>query len=542
MTVGMATPPSGTVVVNENNAPGVQLRQQQERLEQERLEREMAANRERQKTGVEDQQAKPENQAGELHFVLKSVQVDESAVIPAAVRDQILQSYIGKEITLQDLYAMVAEFNTYYQDKQYLTCRAYLPEQTIHAGIVHIALFEGRNGQVSVEKNAHTRDGYILNRLTIKPGKIESMERLNERLRWFNGTNDVKLHISLQAGKEPGTTDYVITAQEPKNQQVTVYGDNAGSVTTGRWREGIFYTNRSLLGWRDSLTLGFLRAQGLNSFNMGYSLPVGRSGTRLGLDYSTNSTTIVGGQYHDWGVDVQGHAYSAGMTVTQPLYVHDDAKAEASFAVQRQHSVTDVVTVPLLNDTFTDYTAALAFTNYGRGWAFYQKHAFTHGTWDNDSLTRLAKPSANYNIYNFTGIYQKGAAHGQLFTLRTNLQWSATHDLRPSKQFFLGGAYSVRGYQENLIGGDSGCTISLEYAVPVNRRQTVSLYGFFDYGKIWGESDYTQRTLMSTGLGVRARLADTWSLDCAVGVPLRRNIDGTTVDRTRVHVSLNAQF
>ena len=132
----------------------------------------------------------------------------------------------------------------------------------------------------------------------------------------------------------------------------------------------------------------------------------------LGLDYSTNSTTIVGGQYHDWGVDVQGHAYSAGMTVMQPLYVHDDAKAEASFAVQRQHSVTDVVTVPLLNDTFTDYPAALAFTNYGRGWAFYQKHAFTHGAWDNDSLTRLAKPSANYNIYNFTGIYQKGAAHG----------------------------------------------------------------------------------------------------------------------------------
>ena len=537
VTVGMAAP-----VVQENNGPGVQLRQQQEHLERERLEQEMAAQREGQKTEVENQQTPPESQAGSLRFVLQSVTLDESAVLPTDVRDRILQPYLGKEVTLDDLYAIVAEINKFYQNNQYLTCRAYLPPQTIHAGVVHIALFEGRNGQVHVEQNANTRTSYILNRLDIQPEKIESMEKLNEQLRWFNGTNDVKLRIALQAGQKPGTTDYVITAQEPKNQQFTFYGDNAGSMTTGRWREGIFYTNRSVFGWRDSLMLGFLHAQGLNSFNVDYTVPLGLRGTRLSLDYSTNGTEIIGGQYHDWGIDVRGHAYSAGMTLTQPLYVTDTAKVEASFTVQRQHSVTDVIDVPLLDDLFTDYTAALALTNYGRGWALYQKHAFTHGSWDNESLTRLAMPSADYNLYDFTGVFQKGAAHGQLFTVRANLQWSATRDLRPSKQFFLGGVYSVRGYQENLIGGDNGYTVSLEYAVPVDSHRLVSLYGFLDYGNIWGDSDYEQHVLVGTGIGLRAKLAQIWSLDCALGFPLRRNMDGGTVDRTRVHVSLSAQF
>ena len=173
-------------------------------------------------------------------------------------------------------------------------------------------------------------------------------------------------------------------------------------------------------------------------------------------------------------------------------YMTNSFKAEASLGWQRQHSTTDMEDISVIDDVFTDYTAALALTRYGRGWAFYQRHSFTHGSWDNQSISRVAKPSADYNMYNFTGIYQRGAAHGQLLSLRANLQWSATRDLRPSKQFFLGGVYSVRGYQENLVGGDNGYTLSLEYSVPLRRQGNMSLYGFFDYGNLWGESSYDQ--------------------------------------------------
>ncbi|MGP1575831.1 ShlB/FhaC/HecB family hemolysin secretion/activation protein [Selenomonas sp.] len=527
---------------------GVELRRQQEQMERLRLEREMQERREAKESGIEAPQQPPEEAPAEGRFVLRAVDFDASEILSPEVRDGIVAAYMGREVTLSDLYALVEKINALYEEQGYITCRAYLPPQTIHEGRIRIGLFEGRVGTVEVQGNAHTRSLYIEDRMKLKAGSVPRYRDMDEELRWFNATNDVMLHLTLKAGEKPGTTDFVLTAKEPTNDAFTLYGDNAGSETTGRWREGVYYTNRSLFGWRDRLTLGFLHTQGLNSFMAGYSYPLGTGGTRLELSYSTNSTKVIGGQYHAWGIPVNGHASALQAALSHPFCVTPYMRAEASFTVSRQHSVTDMEEVAsLLDDTFTEGTAALAFTHYGRSKAFYHRHALTGGKWKNASLSRLARPSNRYAFYTFSGVYQMGAAHGQLFTLRTNLQISKTDDLRPSKQFFLGGVYSVRGYKENLLGAPNGFSCSLEYAAPVLHKPTVSLYGFLDYGTLWGGSQLAEHhMLLSTGLGLRAQIEDTISLDMAAGIPLRRTVGYSAapekVDRVRFHLLLNAQF
>lgn len=139
-------------------------------------------------------------------------------------------------------------------------------------------------------------------------------------------------------------------------------------------------------------------------------------------------------------------------------------------------------------------------------------------------------------------IYQQGAQHGQLFTARSNLQYSFTKDLRPSKQFYLGGIYSVRGYKENTVGGDNGATISLEYSVPVTNNKALSLYGFFDYGTLWGDNLAEHHTLCGTGLGLRARVQN-FNVDLCVGIPLKRELDGyEKASKTRIHLNVSLQF
>lgn len=527
---------------------GVELRRQQEQMERLRLEREMQERREAKESGIEAPQQPPEEAPAEGRFVLRAVDFDASEILSPEVRDGIVAAYMGREVTLSDLYALVEKINALYEEQGYITCRAYLPPQTIHEGRVRIGLFEGRIGTVEVQGNAHTRSLYIEDRMKLKEGSVPRYRDMDEAIRWFNATNDMTLHLTLKAGEKPGTTDFVLTAKEPKNDAFTLYGDNAGSETTGRWREGIYYTNRSLFGWRDRLTLGFLHTQGLNSFMAGYSYPLGTGGTRLELSYSTNSTKVIGGQYHAWGIPVNGHACALQAALSHPFCVTPYMRAEASFTVSRQHSVTDMEEVAsLLDDTFTEGTAALAFTHYGRGKAFYHRHALTGGKWKNASLSRLARPSNRYAFYTFSGVYQMGAAHGQVFTLRTNLQISKTDDLRPSKQFFLGGVYSVRGYKENLLGAPNGFSCSLEYAAPVLKKPAVSLYGFLDYGTLWGGTELAEHhALLSTGLGLRAQIEDNISLDMAAGIPLRRTVGYSAalekVDRVRFHLLLNAQF
>ena len=541
--VALAAPPVLPVPPAGRDDPGVQLRQMQEQIERERIERQMQEQREKQKENIEDRQQKPSGQEGKVQFVLKAVETDASQILPPAKKDEIVAPYVAKSVTLDDLYEIVEKINNYYKENGWITCCAYLPPQTIHDGQVRIAVIEGKTGEVTVTGNRHTRASYIKGRLGIRPGGIENTKTLDRRIQRAVATDDLALNVTLKAGREPKTTDYEIVVAEPKNQGVTLYVDGAGNESTGRWRAGAFYSNRSLFKIRDRLNLGYLHSKGMDSFSAGYSVPLGHNGARFALDYSTNSTEAVKGIYHDQGIPVKGHASSVMATLTQPLYVSEKVKVEALLSGNYQHSVTDIAGAQLINDTFKDITAGLAVTNYGKQWALYQKHSVMFGNWNNDAITTAtAGSSSHYTIYNFLGLYQYAGKAGQLFNFRASAQWSGGGNLRPSRQFFLGGVYSVRGYEENVIGGDSGFCVSAEYAVPVTKDRAVSLYEFVDYGSLFGEDKPRNHTLLSVGAGVRARFKKTAYLDLAVGFPLKRRLDGDRAGRTRIHLTASVTF
>ena len=522
---------------------GAQLRQLQEQAEKERIEWQMQEEREKRKDKIEDQQPKPASKESSVHFVVKSVQVDKSAILPPETVREITSPYIDQEVTLDDLYEMVEKINRYYRDNGWITCCAYLPPQTIHLGQVRIAVIEGKTGDVTVTGNRHTRASYIKNRLEIRPGAIENMKTLDRAIQWAAATDDLSQYVTLKAGKVHGTTDYEIAVLEPKNHVFTLYMDGAGNESTGRWREGVFYTNRSLTKRRDRFNLGYLHSRGMDSFNAGYSVPLGYKGTRFALDYAHNANKVVKGPYKDWGIPVKGHASSVTATLTHPLAASRKVKVEAILSANYQHSMTDIAGAQLINDTFKDVTAGLAMTNYGKKWALYQKHSLTLGHWDNNAITvNTLGSSSHYTLYNFLGLFQYAGQAGQLLNLRSSAQWSGGSDLRPSRQFFLGGVYSVRGYEENVIGGNGGFSVSAEYAVPVTKDRSLSLYEFFDYGRLFGEDVPRHRTLMGAGLGLRARFKEIGYLDLAVGFPLKRQLDGEKVDKARIHLSASVTF
>lgn len=64
----------------------------------------------------------------------------------------------------------------------------------------------------------------------------------------------------------------------------------------------MFYNDRSLSGRRDSLSLSSIWSEGTKSFGSMYTTPVGRSGTKLGFNYSANSVHILDGDLEDMQV------------------------------------------------------------------------------------------------------------------------------------------------------------------------------------------------------------------------------------------------
>ena len=521
---------------------GIQMNRMRNYLERERVNRQIAEDRAAAKNKVETESSKQSAQGEAITFELKKIVTDESAVLTDAELDAIIKPYQGQQVQLSDIYAIVEKINAFYNDKGYVTCRAFLPPQTIEDGTVKLLLIEGKTGNTLAAGNKYTKTKYITNRLHLAEGEIANVKQLNKDLLLFNATNSTQLRIVLKAGEKPGTTDYEITVYEPKRDNWTIFEDNAGSESSGEYRTGLFFNTKSLSGNCDALSLGTVLSEGTKAANVMYSRSLGRSGTKMNLLYSTNATEVVKGDYED---KIKGHANSYAIGLVQPLLVNETTRTELSLDFNSQKSKTDWLEGfrrNMVDDTVQDVALGFAMTNYGTSHVFYQKHSYVSGH-SESTPDMFSESSQNFGFYKFNGMYQKLYAAGQMWNLRADAQWSGSEGMVSSRQFYMGGMYSVRGYKENYLGGDSGFTFSAEYAVPVINKNT-SAFTFFDYGHVYGngQSDDQHNILASVGLGLRSTINQYCSAALTLGIPLQREFSAEKVSSTRLHFIVSGQF
>lgn len=525
------------------NDAGIQMNRMRNYLERERVNRQIAEDRAAAKNKVESEAAKQTAPGEVITFELKKIVTDASAVLTDAELDAIIKPYEGKQVQLNDIYAIVDKINALYNDKGYVTCRAFLPPQTITDGTVKLLLVEGRTGSTIVNNNKYTKTKYITNRMHLAKGEIANIKQLNKDLLLFNATNSTQLRIMMKAGTEPGTTDYEITAYEPMRDTWTIFEDNAGSDTSGEYRTGLFFNTKSLSGHCDALSLGTVISEGTKAANVMYSRSLGRSGTKMNLVYSTNAVEVVKGEYEDM---IKGHANSYAIGFTQPIVVNETTRTELSLDYNRQNSKTDFMPAGtrfnIVDDSVQDFSLGFAMTNYGASHVFYQKHSYVRG-YSESTPDMSAQNSQNFGFYKFNAMYQKLYKAGQMWSLRADAQWSGSEGMVSSRQFYMGGMYSVRGYKENYLGGDGGFTFSAEYAVPVINKNT-SAFTFFDYGHVYGngQSDDQHNVLSSVGLGIRSTINQYCSASLILGIPLQREFSAEKVSKTRLHFIVSGQF
>ena len=519
---------------------GAQMERDRRDMERERVMEQIAEDEAARQRKVEQGQETPADQEGtEISFELKQVNWNPSEILTQEEIQSVVDAYTGRQITLADLREMADRITGLYRDKGYMTCGAVLPPQRIHEGVVEIRLIEGKTGDITIKGNRHTKAGYITDRLGLKPGEIANIDKLNRDLRWFHGTNDLQLRVVMKPGTKENTTDYEILAFEPKNQSVTLYVDNDGYETSGRWREGLFYNMRSLTGHRDALRGSFIRSQGTKSWGFGYSFPVSKRGMRLDLNYSANRTEVTKGELKPLGVDGKSSSYS--LTWRMPFHVTEHSRHETGLQYVHQTSETELghgtdLVVPWVDDKINRVIPYVSFTHYGNSTVFYHKHSFVLAKRsDIDGISDTAK------LYRLSSFWQKRYQSGQFWQARLDGQWAANDYLASSDRFFIGGVNSVRGYEEGFIGGDRGLSAGVEYHIPLDKAKRFSVFSFFDWGMVSGDTAPEHNTLMSAGIGIEAKYKHLYST-LTVGCPFKKDFYENHLDSTRVDFSLSATF
>ena len=182
---------------------------------------------------------------------VNSIEVAPSEILTKEEINKIVQPLVGRNVFIEDIQKVIDGINNMYAEKGFVTARAFLPEQTVENGHIYIALTESKIGNITVEQNRWTKDGYITRRLPEKEGQLFDIVELEKDVLDFNRYNEgVKLSANLKAGEKPGTTDIELVADENFPFHVMGIMDNAGRYNTGSIRGGAMIYADSLFGHR----------------------------------------------------------------------------------------------------------------------------------------------------------------------------------------------------------------------------------------------------------------------------------------------------
>ncbi|WP_304589969.1 ShlB/FhaC/HecB family hemolysin secretion/activation protein [Burkholderia anthina] len=435
--------------------------------------------------------------------------IDGATVVPAARLDNLLVDLAGRELSFGELQQATARITAYYREKGYVLARAYLPRQDIEDGVVHIAIVEGRYGNIELRNRTRVIDRALRQPLAaLQPGTVADGATLERSLTLLDEMPGVTAKGMLRAGTEPGTTDLVVDAEPAPFASGSLEFDNFGDSLSGRYRAtGSVDINSPLrLGDRFSLR-GLTSNTHQRYYRTAYQLPIGPASTRVGVAYSDMNYRL-GGSLKDLGY--RGSADVRSAFVTQPLLRSRRARIDAQFVYENKHGRDDYRALDLISDKSVDlWSIGLSGNSQdGVGGGGRTGFSATLGIGRLRGNDALGADDIVHSIGRFTKLnisalrLQAIGARLQLYT-QFNAQL-ASRNLDASEKFSLGGPYGVRAYALGAGNGDQGWQASAELRYLVAPGWQLST--FVDTGRVqlnkqpWSHERNTVQ-LSSVGIG-----------------------------------------
>lgn len=484
-----------------------------------------------------DESVQPEQEQGsDVKFLLTKLNIDPSEILTKAEITAITAKYEGREVSVKEVNAAVQEINQLYAQKQNVIARAVLLPQKVQDGVVNIKLAESHVGKYRIEGTKYTSDEYLTQRMALKGGDLLKLDQLEQDVIRFNKTNGMQLKVVLIKGEKFGTTDVILKAAEQPRQEGVLFSDNAGSESTGEYRQGAVWTLNSLCGGGDSLSLNTTYSRGNTGGGISYQVPIDYMGTQLGFSYSKNQDDIVSGLFQS--LQISGESTDASISINHPFTTTLSTKRNLYGEIHQKKSDTYFSDVNLQGFTVKSAVLGLSEQKYYSRGMIYQNFSLTTGyayTDFNATNTRQA-----FSKFNFSYANRMAVKNNCAILLRASGQYNGHRrkNLSSTEQFTLGGFSTVRGYKEGALpGGDSGYFLSGEFHFPMGKTEGVA---FIDHGGAFsynGETTPNNRDcyLTSMGVGVIASIAKNTSLQVFLGVPI---VNGKYNDGARCHFYL----
>ena len=473
--------------------------------------------------------------------------------------------------TLEELRRAADAVQRLYAEAGYGGVVAFVPpQQSNEPGVVMIRVVEGKVSNVRVLSARFHSDDNVRNSLpALQTGQTPRMRQLDTQIELANENPSKRVQVLLRPGSQPGDVAADLTVTDRSPQTFSLSLDDTGNDRTGKWRAGLGWQHANVWGIDDVFSAQYqtsLTKPGQVAVASAfYRHPV--PGWLMVWDGYLAYSDVDGGTRSTaaGALSITGRGHLGGVRATWLLPRWNEIDHRVSLSLDRREYLNRCDVDGLDNPTCGAAGKDVAVTPLSLDYALRSNTPFAW-TLTLTALTNLktggSRASAEdfaqqregakqtFGAFRISSSAQTDLSDWQL-RARLSLQWTK-QALVAGEQFGLGGAVSVRGYEEREAVGDKGVAGSLEVGTPEFLSRTTAdepslrAFWFADGGAVSNNfgaecaAGQTRCPLLSTGLGLtyeRQRL----QVRLAGAVALKESIFTKKNDK-RAHFSANLSF
>lgn len=482
--------------------------------------------------------------AAEMRFVLNNIVVEGMTAYAPAEIDGLWRGYAGREISVADLFGIMAALQEKYLKDGYTLTRVFIPNQDIAGGQARLQVVEGYVAMV--ERAPGLEDGRVIGDvqariLAMRPLNTIALERLMLILNDLPGLNVSAILASMPDGAAmPGAVRLVLQQNKKAAPFVRVSVDNYGSKFAGPYQARGSLTLPDTGFDYGALTLDTVAALSLQEQKFGavrYAVPLyGASGVTLALG-ATVARTEPGSTLDP--LDVRGRSKNFTVQLSWPMIRQRSKTLTLDIEFEVKNSETDLLDEELYDDRQRILSAGFnyGFVDVWQGYNLIDLHVATgldvlgmNPKGGAASLSRADGRPDFTRVNMAVGRLQSLPAEFQIYAMLTG-QYSGV-PLLSSEEFGFGGDQIGRGYNPSEIAGDRAAALSLEIRYShagryLDTDYSVQPYVFYDAGKVWNidNGDTTHMSAASAGFGSRFSIDNQWDGNAALAFPLTRRAE-----------------
>ena len=427
--------------------------------------------------------------AGTVTVRVERFEFQGNTLLSAEQLNEVLAPWLQRDLDYAELRKLTTVVSAAYREAGWMASVS-LPRQEIREGLVQLQIVEAKFGKTVVQGDQNRVDpqwleAYVAQAQT--PGEPVSSKRIDRALLLLDEVPGLKVSGNFVAGSEAGLTDLTLDAGEraPVTGSVTV--DNTGARSTGTERVVGTLSVHSPLGLGDQLGVTALKTQGSAYQRVGFSVPVGYDGWRLGANTSRMTYGLVG---EFKSLDSNGSADSQGLDVSYPLVrsqqtnvrltgsydaKHFDNNAHGASASNYRIGVWNIGLNASQNDAWQGGGTNTLTLGVAQG------HSNLNGSANQTADTSGPATAGSFRKFNLGLNRQHNITSTLTAYVAVNIQ-RANKNLDSSERLYLGGANGIRAYPGSEGGGSEGQVFTAELRQKLNEQTQFS--GFYEHGHV----------------------------------------------------------